>query len=194
MFFWIRTLIDCWPCWPWSPFRTRFQYDPNRPELFRTRCVLRCCVIPVDLRGAKVLDVHFILRIKAPRWVSKSVTATKIGLTSIVGITCGYIIYTKTLINGYLYYIYIDINNDYTWMSGCQQSIYSWLISYWVISYTPLLILYFYPMILGCAIHGADETDWGDVTRLIELLTTGWWFFALPLWKNDGVKVSWDDD
>jgi len=22
---------------------------------------------------------------------------------------------------------------------------------------------------------------------------TGWWFFATPL-KNDGVKVSWDDD
>jgi len=22
---------------------------------------------------------------------------------------------------------------------------------------------------------------------------TGWWFFATPL-KNDGLKVSWDDD
>jgi hypothetical protein len=35
--------------------------------------------------------------------------------------------------------IYIHINNDYTWMSGCLQSIYSWLI-YWVISYTPLFL------------------------------------------------------
>jgi hypothetical protein len=25
-------------------------------------------------------------------------------------------------------------------------------------------------------------------------ITTGWWFFALPPLKNDGVKVSWDDD
>jgi len=24
-------------------------------------------------------------------------------------------------------------------------------------------------------------------------IITGWWFFATPL-KNDGVKVSWDDD
>ena len=37
------------------------------------------------------------------------------------------------------------------------------------------------------------ELLWLSSSIVDTLSNTGWWFFATPL-KNDGVKVSWDDD
>ena len=33
----------------------------------------------------------------------------------------------------------------------------------------------------------------GDEWDVYDVSMAGWWFFATPL-KNDGVKVSWDDE